>query len=85
MVALVNLITNPLLIYLLALAERAGGWAVHPSAGFVVLFAVGEVAVVVGEWRLLLWALGGTRSRMLGISLAMNAASALAGVLIWWL
>jgi hypothetical protein len=84
-VALVNLITNPLLTYLLAAAARAGSWAVYPASGSVVLFVVGEVTVVFAEWRLLLWALGGARSRMLGISLAMNAASALAGILVWWL
>jgi hypothetical protein len=84
-VALVNLITNPLLTYLLAVASRTGAWAVYPSAGFIVLFITGEVAVVVAEWRLLLWALGGSGSRMLRVSFAMNAASALAGILIWWL
>lgn len=83
--ALVNLITNPLLTYLLAVAGRTRGWAIYPSAGYIVLFIVGEVAVVVAEWRLLLWALGGSWSRMLRVSLAMNVASGVAGILIWWL
>lgn len=85
MVAFVNLITNPLLTYLLAVAASARGWAVYPSVGAVVLLALGEVAVVLAEWQLLLWALGGSGSRMLKVSLAMNTASAFAGVLIWWL
>ena len=42
-----------------------------------------EIAVVLVEWRLLLWALGGSPRRMLVVSAAMNAASALAGLVFW--
>ena len=38
---------------------------------------------MVVEWRLLVWALGGDPRRLLLISAAMNAASALAGLVFW--
>jgi len=42
-----------------------------------------ELVVVVAEWRLLHWVLGGSSRRMLRVSLAINAASALAGIVVW--
>ncbi len=42
-----------------------------------------ESLVVLAEWRLLLWVLGGESRRLLLASLAMNAASALLGVVFW--
>jgi hypothetical protein len=39
--------------------------------------------VVLVEWRLLVWALGGGSRRLLLVSLVMNAASALAGIVFW--
>jgi hypothetical protein len=42
-----------------------------------------EVVVVIAEWRLLLWVLGGSSRRMLVVSLALNGASAAAGLIFW--
>ena len=82
-VALVNLVTNPLLTYALLVAAHLAGWGTRATAGYVVALIVGELLVVLAEWRLLLWALGGSPLRMLKVSVAINAASALAGILVW--
>ncbi|MGD0996845.1 MAG: hypothetical protein ABR941_00810 [Thermoleophilia bacterium] len=84
-VALVNLITNPLLDCALMVARHLAGWGAHPTGASVALLIAGELLVVVAEWRLLLWVLGGGAARMLRVSLAINGASALAGILLWWL
>ncbi len=84
-VALVNLVTNPLLTYLLLVAAHFAGWGGRTTSGYVALLMTGELVVVVAEWRLLLWALGGSPSRMLRVSIAINAASALAALVVWWL
>jgi hypothetical protein len=84
-VALVNLITNPLLTYVLLVAGHLAGWGGHTTPGYVALLVAGEIVVVVAEWWLLLWTLGGSTSRMLRVSVAINAASALAALVVWWL
>lgn len=84
-VALVNLITNPLLTYVLLVASHVADWGGRTTSGYVALLVAGEIAAVVAEWRLLLWALGGSPARMLRVSIAINAASAFAGILLWWL
>lgn len=84
-VALVNLITNPLLTYVLLVAGHVAGWGGRTTSGYVALLVAGEIVVVVAEWRLLLWALGGRPSRMLSVSVAINAASALTALVVWWL
>lgn len=69
-VVLVNLITNPLLNYVLLVASQLASIRIY-----WVVAAILEVAVVLVEWRLLLWALGGSSRRMLLTSVLMNAAS----------
>ena len=83
--ALVDLITNPLLAYALLVIAHLAGWGPRESAGYVVALIIGEVLVIVAEWRLLFWVLGGSSRRMLGVSVAINALSALAGVVLWGL
>ena len=61
------------------------GWGGHTTPGYVALLVAGEIVVVVAEWWLLLWTLGGSTSRMLRVSVAINAASALAALVVWWL
>ena len=64
------------------IARRSGR---QTSVVTVTLVLVGaEAVVVVAEWGLLAWALGGGRRRLLLVSLAMNAASTLAGVILFW-
>ncbi len=81
-VALVNLVTDPVLNYLGWLLARFGEWAAAPATAIPVLLAA-EAVVVLVEWRLLLWVLGGASRRMLLVSLALNAASAGAGLVFW--
>jgi hypothetical protein len=79
----INLITNPVLNLLSYASTRLWDW--QTSVVTVTLVLVGaEAVVVVAEWGLLAWALGGARRRLLLVSLAMNAASALAGVILFW-
>jgi hypothetical protein len=81
-VACVSLLTNPLLNYAGLLLAQVVDWPATPASalGFII---PAEIVVVVVEWRLLVWALGGDPRRLLLISAAMNAASALAGLVLW--
>jgi len=83
-VALINLLTNPVLNYLGWLLARFGDWPGRAATAIPVLLAA-EAVVVIVEWRLLLWVLGGSPRRMLLVSLALNAASAGAGLVLWLL
>lgn len=84
-VVLINLITNPLLnLALLVIVLTAGlGFGTRLiAAGSVPLL---EAAVVIAEWRLLVWALcgmAGSSRRMLAMSVAMNLASVLGGIVL---
>jgi hypothetical protein len=82
-VASVSLVTNPLLNWLGWVLATQWDWAagVGSAAAFLV---PAEVVVVLVEWRLLAWVLGGSSRRLLLVSAAMNAASALAGILVFW-
>jgi hypothetical protein len=75
-VVMVNVVTNPALNFLY-LAAAGLGW-LRPLSSWVIgaMFAAAEGLVVIIEWRLLLWALGGRSPRMLAISAAMNVTSA---------
>jgi hypothetical protein len=57
-------------------------WSGSP-AGALAFTVPAEVVVVLVEWRLLVWALGGNSHRLLLVSAVMNAASALAGLVFW--
>ena len=81
-VALINLLTNPVLNYLGWVLARFGDGAAAPATAIPVLVAA-EAVVVLIEWRLLLWVLGGASRRMLLVSLALNTASAGAGLVFW--
>lgn len=76
-VALINVVTNPLLFYLAAVNNS---YQLVTPALFLTLGL--ETAVVIAEWRLLVWRLGAGWRRMLLLSLAMNSCSYLAGLLI---
>lgn len=84
-VTLVNVVTNPVLnLIVLALVAWVPAVAYLPSVYWSVVTLL-ELVVVVVEWRLLLWALGGSSRRMLLTSVVMNAASFGAGLLVsWW-
>lgn len=79
--ALVSLLTNPLLNLAGLVAARSFGTATLASAWPWLLTS--ETLVVLAEWRLLVWALGADTRKLLLVSLAMNAASALAGLAFW--
>jgi hypothetical protein len=77
-VVLINVITNPLLNYLIAV----NGYF-HLISQTTILILCLEVAVVLVEWRLLVWVLGQNSRKMLLLSFVMNACSYLAGLLIF--
>jgi hypothetical protein len=81
-VLLVNVATNlvvVLIAYLVVLSGSAQTWVRWAVAALV------EAAVVIIEWRLLLWALGdtvGSSRRLFALSLTMNVASILGPYLL---
>ena len=77
-----SLITNPLLNWTGWALAAVVDWASSP-AGVLAFLVPAEIVVVLVEWRLLLWALGGSSRRLLLVSAVMNAASALAGLVFW--
>jgi hypothetical protein len=81
-VACVSLITNPVLTWTGWALAQVVAWSASP-AGALAFLVPAEIAVVVVEWRLLVWALGGSPRRLLLISAVMNAASALVGLVFW--
>jgi hypothetical protein len=77
-VVCVNLFTHPLLCYLVWLIIA---WQSAPLG--VVEIAILEAGVVLVEWQLLCYALRQhPKSRLFALSLAMNAASYVAGLLV---
>lgn len=77
-VALVNLITNPMLNYVLWVT--AYYHILEVDAAFVLAL---EISVVFAEWRLLLFALGGNSKKIFRLSVLMNLCSYLAGFFIF--
>jgi len=77
-VALINVITNPPMNYLLLLNYHFG-WV--PRTTF--LIAMLEIAVVFVEWRLLLFAFRQKPWRLLALSATMNFCSYVAGVFLF--
>ncbi len=75
---LINVITNPILNYLLLVLGFLG-----IEVTLIRVFLL-EIVVVIAEWRLLVYAFGNSSRRFLTLSILANAASFLAGVLIFW-
>ena len=76
-VASVNLITNPLLNYLLLLNARFG--LIQIGATMIVFL---ELAIVIIEWLLLFYVLGGKSKRLLILSATMNFCSYIIGLVM---
>lgn len=74
----INVITNPALNYFLWL--NAYFHLVDMNLGLIYLL---EAAVVLIEWRLLVFALGGDSKRMFALSLLMNFCSYAFGLLLF--
>jgi hypothetical protein len=82
-VVLVNLVTNPVL-GLIVIAAATAGVGLPAWASTAVLLVL-EIAIVLLEWRLLVWALNdaaGSSRKLLVLSIVMNAASFLVGALL---
>jgi hypothetical protein len=77
-ILLINLITNPAMNFLILLNDYLG--VINSTTIFTVCL---EVFVVLIEWKLLTYALRMKNKKALGLSLGMNAASYLAGLLIF--
>jgi hypothetical protein len=78
-VVLIDLMTHPLLNYLLWL----NAWM--QWIPFESMVAILEIAVVFAEWKMLLFALGGSSRTLFGLSLAMNLASFVGGLIAFHL
>ena len=86
-VVAVNMVTNPVSSALVATLYGVGvGFGSTRTESWVwPLLGVLEVAIVVAEWRLLVWALAGkagTSLKLLVLSVVMNAFSGTFGTLI---
>jgi hypothetical protein len=77
-VLMINKITNPILNYALLGLSYLGIEAT------LVRVSLLEIVVVIAEWRLLVYGFGSSSRRLLIFSILANAASFLAGVLIFW-
>ncbi len=78
-VVLINVITNPALNFIVLLNSFLG-WIDQNTVLIIFL----EVAVVVIEWKLLVYALRLKSGTMFLLSLVINTASSLAGLFIFW-
>jgi hypothetical protein len=77
-VAVINVITNPVLNYLLLVL----GWlGMDVTLALVIPL---EILVAVAEWRLLVYVFGGPKGRLLILSVLANAASFLIGLPVFW-
>lgn len=74
--ALVNVITNPLLNWMLSVIRLLE----LPGSGYMLLLLEAGAAAV--EWRLLVYAFPGETKRYLVLSAVMNIASYLTGMLV---
>ena len=77
-IAAVNVLTHPVLNYLLFLLGYLGADVTLP------LITILEVLVVIVEWQLLVFAFGNPKGRFLLTSVLGNTASFLVGLLIFW-
>ena len=75
---MINLITNPILNYLLLVFGFLG------IEVTLIRVSLLEILVVIAEWRLLVYVFGSPQKRLLILSILANAASFLAGVLLFW-
>ncbi len=75
----VNVITNPLLNYLIAV----NGYF-HLVSQTIILILCLEVIVVLVEWRLMVYVFRREAGKILVLSAVMNAVSCIAGFLLFW-
>lgn len=75
-VVLINLMMHPVLNYMLWL----NAWV--RWMGFALMLAILEIGVVFIEWRMLLFALGGSSRTLFTLSLAMNLVSFVVGITV---
>jgi membrane-bound ClpP family serine protease len=76
---LINAITNPILNYLVLVLGFLG-----IEVTLIRVFLL-EIVVVIAEWRLLVYTFRNPSRRFLALSILANAASFLAGVLLFWI
>jgi hypothetical protein len=77
-IALVNVITNPLMNYLLSI-----NFYFDIISQRVALLIALEIIVVFSEWRLLVWILNLNSKKMFILSSVMNICSCLAGLFVF--
>lgn len=77
-IVFVNLLTNPILNYLLLVNNH---FSFFKTNLLIILFL--EFVVVLVEWKLLVYALQGKTKKLLLLSLLMNFCSYIAGVIIF--
>lgn len=79
-VAMVNLITNPLLNYSILVVQSLNLFQVN-----IYVLLILELVVVLAEWRMLLYSVGGSAKKLLILSFVMNLCSFLSGLVLFTL
>lgn len=82
-VAWVNVLTNPPLVWLLIVLSSRLVFNDHAALLFWAVALVLEAIVVALEWLVLRWAARLPGQRALGVSVVMNAASLVVGIVGW--
>ncbi len=78
-VAMINCLTNPALNLLLVLLSWSGVEVKLPLVTFL------ELPVILVEWGLMVYVIGGPNRRLFTLSFVANTTSFLAGVLLFWI
>ena len=78
-VAMINVITHPVLSYLLLVFGYLG---MDVTLGLVSIL---EILVVIVEWQLLIYVFGSPSRRFFIVSLLANSVSFLIGILLFWI
>jgi hypothetical protein len=77
-IVLINIVTHPLIHYSIAIL-----FAIGIAADYLVVLLL-EIAVIIAEWRLLVYSLQDNSKQMLVLSIIMNMVSYAIGLLIFY-
>lgn len=80
--ALINVVTNPVLNIMLALTSILTGARSLTEPPLVIALALLELAVVLAEWKLIAWLLPAWKPRALLMALILNGVSLAAGLVL---
>ena len=77
-VAMINLVTNPLLNYIILVIQYLNLFQINMPVFFII-----ELLVILAEWRLLIYAINENDKKLLILSVVMNLASFISGLVLF--